>query len=129
MLVTRSILGDVEMPPITVNDIFGLYWLPTKSPSNDAECIWISLHHILTTDTVTPKKTKKTLQNESTITIQKSLKTTKAKIQQASALERLVEMRMYENSSPNYNNTFIIKEHKSLYYLYVINKSGSGYVY
>jgi len=46
------------MPPITVNDRFGLYWLPTKSPSNDAECIWISLHHILSTDTVTPKKTK-----------------------------------------------------------------------
>ena len=70
-------------------------------------------HHILSTDTVTPKKTKITFQNESTIKIQEGLDTTREKIQQAVDLKRLEEIRMYKNSSPNFNNvSSIAKDHK-----------------
>ena len=55
-------------------------------------------HHILSSDTVTPMKNKNYFSKRKYNYNPKEFKNTKNKIQQASYLKRIVEMRMYENS-------------------------------
>ncbi len=43
----KSLLGEVHMMPVMINESLDMYMFPSKSPSSD-RCVWFSLTHILT---------------------------------------------------------------------------------
>lgn len=42
----KAIIGNVNVPPVTVNEVQGIYWLSSK-PILAPGCVWFSLHFIV----------------------------------------------------------------------------------
>lgn len=53
---SRSILGNISMPPILISSQLDLCWFPCVSPER-ADCIWFSLTHVQITEKISSKQT------------------------------------------------------------------------
>lgn len=51
---TKSVLGNINRPPLTVCEAKGIYWFPSKSARAD-DCIWFALHNVVDCEVVNGK--------------------------------------------------------------------------
>ena len=94
----KSILGNVNMCPVLMNEKLELYWFPTKSPDKE-DCVWFALHHVKCYEKAGLKETKVTLSNGVTVIVDVSLYTFKKKIRLAYQLKCKMEERSKLNST------------------------------
>lgn len=45
----KDVIGNISMPPVAINEALEIYWLPSKSPTED-DCVWFGLHFIVSCD-------------------------------------------------------------------------------
>jgi competence protein ComK len=53
---TRSILGNINMPPINVNPRKEMIWFPCSSPA-DRQCVWVAHAHVVRREKIDAKRT------------------------------------------------------------------------
>ena len=92
----RFILGEGKMYPIVMNERLDLYWLPSKSPSQE-DCIWFALHHIDGYIGIGKKETRVRFSNGSTIIVEMSEYVFDKRVQKAYKLKGQTERRTKEN--------------------------------
>ncbi|MBT2689749.1 competence protein ComK [Bacillus sp. ISL-47] len=83
---TKTILGSINKPPVRINGNPDMYWLPHKSP-NEADCVWIALHHISDIFSYSKNHTRVILSNGSSIVLGISLKQLQSRIDTAEQLQ------------------------------------------
>src|SRR5690606_35172899 len=54
---TKEVFGASRKPPISIEPLRGLYFLPTSSP-NSENCVWLAHSHIDYLEKIKPKKTR-----------------------------------------------------------------------
>ena len=89
------ILGGIKKPPIVVNAIRGIYWFPSKSPSN-RDCVWLALHQIKDYKKIDGGKTLVTFYNDSTFKLDVSYYSFDKKVKEAYKLKGKIEERTNE---------------------------------
>lgn len=89
----KSVFGmPISMPPVTVSEVLGMYWFPSKSPSSD-DCVWFALYHIALFTSIGEKLTKVELRDGTQFTVHCSHHSFAQKMQRASMLKSQVEAR------------------------------------
>ncbi|MCR2823803.1 competence protein ComK [Lederbergia panacisoli] len=115
---TRAAIGNYDMPPIKISGSLGIYWFPSKSPTNK-DCIWFSLNNIKDSIPVEHNKTKILLQfgHTITLTIRKSVfKTRKYRTRDLKdTIEKRTDPTLIYTYDP-YKNTDIVIENQTSYH-------------
>lgn len=87
----KSILGNVNMPPVVISEQNGIYFMPTCSPTSD-ECMWIACHFIKSFEISGPH-TAVNLKNNLTITVKMSKDAFQKRLQRSYMYRGIIEER------------------------------------
>ncbi|PWW28414.1 competence protein ComK [Cytobacillus oceanisediminis] len=83
---TKTILGNIHIPPVRINGNPDMYWIPHISPKQ-ADCVWIALHHIADIAYYSKKHTRVMLSNGCMINLEISIKQLQSRIDSAEQLQ------------------------------------------
>lgn len=113
---TKTILGNIHIPPIRINGNPDMYWIPHKSPKQ-ADCVWIALHHIADIVYYSKNHTSVILSNGCIIILEISLKQLQFRIDSAEQLQYKMKKKTERTRTfmldPEYGMQFIRDEYNN----------------
>ncbi|MFC5604739.1 competence protein ComK [Sporosarcina koreensis] len=87
---SRTLLGEISMPPIVLNLTQSIYLFPSMSPENE-DCVWIAAAHVKEYKAIDKKQTKIVLNYGSEIILNSSHYSFDQKYNRAFKLKRQIE--------------------------------------
>ncbi|MCM3709170.1 competence protein ComK [Sporosarcina luteola] len=87
---SRTLLGEISMPPIVLNLTQSLYWFPHMSPVNE-DCVWIAIDHVKDYKAIDKKHTEIVLNNGTEIILNTSFYSFDEKYTRAFKLKYKIE--------------------------------------
>ncbi|WP_409300325.1 competence protein ComK [Peribacillus sp. SCS-155] len=106
---SRSILGNIKMPPINVNPRKVMIWFPCSSPK-DRECVWLAHAHIVKRERLGRKKTRIYFKYGHTLTLDISTYSFDQKMKKAAELHVYLIKEEVGEYMGNYYGFDIVKE-------------------
>jgi competence protein ComK len=109
---TRSILGNISMPPIMIYTPLDICWFPSSSPYR-TDCIWFSLKHVINCEKLQPKKIKVNLHFGHSIEMDMKKERFETKLQRASQLRYICHQRSTKPPSHSFGQKkgfYMVKE-------------------
>ncbi|MFB6466935.1 competence protein ComK [Cytobacillus sp. Hz8] len=122
---SKSILGNVCMPPIAICPALDLYWFPSASPYRN-DCVWISLAHFQDVKKVNDQKSKVIFKNGFSLCLDISVQSILSRRSLALLLRYEMEQHLKSQMSVLYksrNGFTLIKQPEELKYVIRISEN------
>ena len=98
LAAARKALGNIDMPPVKISGILGMYWFPCSSPKKN-DCVWLNIEHIIDFEAVGRRTVKVTMKHGHSIELEMSFRRFIRKYHHALSYKSIMEQRAKENGS------------------------------